>query len=338
VALNPHTGGILALVSRPTFDPNLFAQGLSAAQWQQWTNDPDRPLLDKAIQAQLAPGSVFKLVMAVAGLQENVAENKIVNCTGIYTYGGHPFHCWIFARHQQHGELNIRQAITQSCDVYFYTLGTEMGISIIDKYATALGLGAPTGVDLPQEAKGLVPSPQWKEARFHQPWFKGETVDVAIGQGAITTTPLQLARMAGGVASGGHFPRPHLSQGALDTQGFEFPLTPTTVTTITDGMRGVVNDGGTAASAHLERVDFGGKTGTAQTISNVGLHSIAGSHRQYVDNAWFVGVSPVVNPDIAVCVLFQRGAEGSFAAQIAAKVVTAFYAAQKPVVISSAGQ
>lgn len=324
VAVDPHTGGVLALVSRPTFDPNLLAEGVTPKQWQQWVADPEHPLLDKAIQAQLAPGSVFKLVMSVAGLQENIAENKLVDCTGIFMYGGHPFKCWITARGQHHGVLNIQQAITQSCDFYFYTLGSEMGISLIDKYASALGLGQRTGIDLPQEASGLVPTPAWKERRFHQPWFKGETIPVSIGQGALTTTPIQLARLVAGIASGGHFPRPHLALEAQDTQGFDLPLTNTTVQTITNGMRGVVNAGGTAASAHLVGVDFGGKTGTAQTISNEALRKITGSHRAYIDNAWFVGVSPVRNPNIAVCVLFQRGAEGSFAAQIAAQVVQAF--------------
>lgn len=333
VALDPRTGGVLAMVSRPTFDPNLFAQGLSAKQWNAWVNDPDRPLLNKAIQAQLAPGSVFKLVMSVAGLQQNVAENKTVDCKGVFYYGGHPFHCWISRRLQgarEHGVLNIQQAITQSCDVYFYTLGSELGIDVIDQYAQALGLGRRTGIDLPQEAKGLVPTPAWKEARYRQPWYKGETIDVAIGQGAVTATPIQLARLAGGIASGGVFPRPHVAEAAADTGGFTVALSPTTVETITAGMQGVVNPGGTAASAHLQGVDFGGKTGTAQTISNQGLKSLGGgSRRAYVDNAWFVGVSPVRNPEIAVCVLFQRGAEGSFAAQIAAQVVQAFYRSQQ---------
>jgi len=340
VALDPRDGSVLAMVSRPTFDPNLFAQGLTSAQWQQWITDPEHPLLNKAIQAQLAPGSVFKLVMSVAGLQENVAEDKTVNCQGAFSYYGTTYKCWIAARHQVHGVLNIRQAITQSCDVYFYTLGSELGINVIDKYASALGLGQPTGVDLPQEARGLVPTPQWKQRRFRQPWFRGETVNVSIGQGALTATPIQLARLAGGIASGGKFPRPHLAQSAPDA-GFDFPLTPVTVSTITAGMRGVVNDGGTAASAHLQGVDFGGKTGTAQTISNSVLKTITGSHRAFVDNAWFVGVSPVENPEIAVCVLFQRGAEGSFAAQIAAKVVQAYYQSRnrpQAVATPSAGQ
>ncbi|HVB39587.1 MAG TPA: penicillin-binding protein 2 [Terriglobales bacterium] len=328
VALDPRTGGVLALVSRPTFDPNLFAQGLSSAQWQQWSNNPEHPLLDKAIQAQLAPGSVFKLVLSVAGLQENIAETKKVDCTGVFYYYGHPYHCWIAATGGEHGVLGIQQAITQSCDIYFYTLGTEMGIDTIDKYAFALGLGRATGIDLPGEASGLVPTPQWKEAHYHLPWYKGETVSVAIGQGPVTVTPVQLARMVGGIASGGHFPRPHVDADATNTAGFDFPLTQTTVDTITAGMQGVVNPGGTAASAHLQGVDFGGKTGTAQTISNAKLRTITGSHSQYVDNAWFVGVWPLKNPEISVCVLFQRGAEGPLAARIASQVIKAFYQEQ----------
>ena len=329
VALNPHTGGVLALVSRPTFDPNLFTQGLPAKQWEQWVNDPDRPLMDKAIQAQLAPGSVFKLVLSVAGLQSNIAETKTVDCKGVFYYYGHPYHCWIAATGGHHGVLNIGQAITESCDIYFYTLGAQLGIDTIDQYAFALGLGKPTGIDLPGEASGLIPTPAWKEKYYHQPWYKGETVSVAIGQGPITVTPIQLARLAGGIASGGHFPRPHLDQEAANPAGFDLPLTATTVDTITNAMRGVVDPGGTAASAHLQGVDFGGKTGTAQTISNQKLHTITGSHRQYVDNAWFVGISPVQDPDIAVCVLYQRGAEGSYAARIAARVVAAFHQEQK---------
>ncbi len=326
VALNPRTGGVLAMVSRPTFDPNLFAAGVSAAQWHTWATDPGHPLMNKAIQAQLAPGSVFKLVVATAGLQQGMAENKIVNCQGVYRYGGHDFHCWIYTeKGQVHGPLDVQQAIQHSCDVYFYTLGMEEGISMIDKYAFALGLGHTTGIDLPEEAAGLIPTPAWKEAHYHAPWYKGETVSVAIGQGPIMVTPIQLARLAGGIASGGLFPRPHLEQNAPATQGFDFPLLPVTVSTITAGMRGVVNPGGTAASAHLEGVDFGGKTGTAQTISDRKLKQITGSRARYVDNVWFVGVSPVVNPRIAVCVLFQHGAESSYAAQIAAQVVTAYY-------------
>jgi penicillin-binding protein 2 len=331
VALDPRTGGVLAMVSRPTFDPNLFATGVSAAQWHDWVTDPGHPLMNKAIQAQLAPGSVFKLVVAAAGLQQGIAEDKIVNCQGVYIYGGHTFHCWIYTeRGQVHGPLNVSQAIQHSCDVYFYTLGMEEGISTIDKYAFALGLGRPTGIDLPEEAAGLIPTPAWKQSHYHAPWYKGETVSVAIGQGPIMVTPVQLARLAGGITSGGVFRRPHLALSAPHTRGFDFPLLPATVSAITAGMRGVTEPGGTAASAHLQGVDFGGKTGTAQTISDAKLKTIAGSHARFADNVWFVGVSPVVDPRIAVCVLFQHGAESSYAAQIAAQVVQAFYREQAP--------
>lgn len=325
IALDPRTGGVLALVSRPTFDPNLFVQGLSNEQWQQWVNDPEHPLLDKAIQAQLAPGSVFKLVMSVAGLQQEIAEKLQVDCEGTFTYYGHVYHCF---HGEKHGLLNIQHAITKSCDVYFYTLGSEMGINLIDQYAHGLGLGQRTGIDLPDEARGLVPGPAWKEAHFHQPWYRGETIDVSIGQGALTVTPVQLARLAGGIASGGDFPVPHVNAEDQNTAGFHFPIAAATAATIVAGMRGVVNDGGTAASAHLEGVDFGGKTGTAQTISNQALKTITGSRSRYVDNAWFVGLSPVENPGIAVCVLFERGAMGSNAAQIAARVVQAYWRTQ----------
>jgi penicillin-binding protein 2 len=331
VALDPRTGGVLAMVSRPTFDPNLFAAGVSAAQWHAWLTDPGHPLMNKAIQAQLAPGSIFKLVVATAGLQQGMAENKIVNCQGVYVYGGHTFHCWIYTeRGQVHGPLDVSQAIQHSCDVYFYTLGMEEGISMIDKYAFALGLGNRTGIDLPNEAAGLIPTPAWKQAHYHAPWYKGETVSVAIGQGPIMVTPIQLARLAGGIASGGDFPRPHLVRDAGHTNGFSFPLQPVTVADVTAGMRAVVEPGGTAASAHLQGIDFGGKTGTAQTISDAKLKTITGSRARYVDNVWFVGVSPVVNPKIAVCVLFQHGAESSYAAQIAAQVVQAYYKSQAP--------
>ncbi|MGH9418275.1 MAG: penicillin-binding protein 2 [Terriglobales bacterium] len=331
VALDPRTGAVLAMVSRPTFDPNLFVAGLTAKQWQQWSSDPGHPLLNKAIQAQLAPGSVFKLVTAVAGLQENIAETKRVDCTGLFDYHGHLFHCWIYAStHAGHGEIGVQAAITHSCDVYFYTLGAQLGIATLDKYALALGLGQRTGIDLPQEAVGLVPTPAWKEAHFHQPWYAGETIPVAIGQGALTVTPIQLARLAGGIASGGHFPRPHLLAGAVNNAGFNFPLTPVTVATITAGMRGVVEPGGTAASAQLQGVDFGGKTGTAQTISLQHFHQLGGAtRRQYIDNAWFVGISPVLDPHIAVCVLYQRGAEGSYAGRIAARVIETYYQEEK---------
>ncbi|MGH9412404.1 MAG: penicillin-binding protein 2 [Terriglobales bacterium] len=330
VALDPQTGAVLALVSRPTFDPNAFVQGLQPQQWSQWVNDPEHPLLDKAIQAQLAPGSVFKLVMAVAGLQTGLAEHLDVDCTGVFDYYGHPYRCWIYTeQHHGHGVLNISQALTQSCDFYFYDLGSKLGIQTIDQYATMLGLGRPTGIDLPGEAKGVVPSPQRQMKVYHRAWYRGETINVSIGQGSVQVTPIQLARLVGGIADGGYFARPHLNADAANTGGFNVPLTPVTVATILKGMRGVVEPGGTAASAHLVGVDFGGKTGTAQTISDAALRRLTGNTSRFTPNVWFVGVSPLQNPQIAVCVLFQRGFESSYAGRIAARVVQAYWLAEQ---------
>src|SRR5579883_2129378 len=264
VALDPRNGEVLAMVSRPTFDPNLFTLGISSQEWQKLVEDPNRPLLNKAIQAQLAPGSVFKIVMSVAGLEEGIAETLKVNCQGGAWFYGQYKKCWISREHKVHGITDIRKAITQSCDVYFYTLGAQLGIDKIDYYAHALGLGEPTGIDLPHEAAGLVPSPAWKERHLHQPWFKGETINVAIGQGALTVTPLQLAHTIGGIMMDGQFFRPHLvfpsevpanlrPQGPDETR---FAIPEPALQVIEAGMRGVVGPEGTAASAHLQGVDW----------------------------------------------------------------------------------
>lgn len=331
VALDPRNGEVLAMVSRPTFDPNLFTLGISSQEWQKLVDDPNRPLLDKAIQAQLAPGSVFKIVMSVAGLEEGIAETMKVNCQGGAWFYGQYKKCWISREHKVHGITDIRKAITQSCDVYFYTLGQQLGIDKIDYYAHAVGLGEPTGIDLPHEAAGLVPSPNWKERHLHQSWFKGETINVAIGQGALTVTPLQLAHTIGGIMMDGQFFRPHLvfpsevpanlqPKGPDETR---FAIPEPALQVIEAGMRGVVGPEGTAASAHLQGVDWGGKTGTAQTVSEE--HFAASGHKhQFVDNAWFVGVYPLDQPQIVVCVLFQHGAEGYYAANIAAEVIAAY--------------
>lgn len=338
VALDPRNGEVLAMVSRPTFDPNQFTLGISPSQWKSLLDDPEHPLLNKAIQAQLAPGSIFKLVMATAGLEQGISQHQMIDCKGGAEFYGRYYKCWVSARHTSHGLIGIHQAIAESCDVYFYTLGQELGIDTIAHYATGMGLGKKTGIDLPHEMAGLIPSPEWKEKRFHQPWWKGETISVAIGQGAIQVTPLQLAHMVGGLVMDGVFMRPHLlmpGQAPVDAYPnakvpaeFTFPLHPETVATITGAMRDVVEPGGTAASAHIEGVDYGGKTGTAQTISNEGLKNLKGSHRQYVDNAWFVGVYPLQNPEIVVCVLYQHGMEGYFAGRIAAQVIEAYHEKQ----------
>src|SRR5437016_68547 len=211
VAMDPRTGEILAMVSRPTFNPNNFAIRISRDDWSKLVNDENHPLLNKAIQAQLAPGSVFKIIMATAGLQEGVAQTLHVNCGGGATFYGRYFKCWVMGEHRVHGPVEIRKAIYQSCDVFFYTLAEKLGIDRIAKYATMLGLGQKTGIDLPQEVSGVMPSEQWKIRNFKQKWYAGETISVGIGQGAVATTPIQLARAIGGIASAGVLHRPRVA-------------------------------------------------------------------------------------------------------------------------------
>src|SRR5438445_5215592 len=211
VAMDPRTGEILAMVSRPTFDPNNFAIRISRDDWNKLVNDENHALLNKAIQAQLAPGSVFKIIMATAGLQEGVAQTLHVNCGGGATFYGRYFKCWVMGEHRVHGPVEIRKAIYQSCDVFFYTLAEKLGIDRIAKYATMLGLGQKTGIDLPQEVSGVMPSEQWKIRNFKQKWYAGETISMGIGQGAVAVTPIQLARAIGAIASGGVLRRPHIT-------------------------------------------------------------------------------------------------------------------------------
>src|SRR6202451_2606626 len=208
VAMDPHPGEILAMVSRPTFDPQSFSVRVSRDQWTKLVNDPDKPLLNKAIQAQLAPGSTFKIIMSVAGWQEGIGQSLHVNCTGSAEFYGRRFGCWVKTGH---GEVELEKAIYQSCDVFFYTLAEKLGIDPIAKYATAFGLGQKTGIDLPNEVTGVMPSEEWKIRNFKQKWYAGETISVGIGQGAVATTPIQLARAIGAIASGGLMVRPHVT-------------------------------------------------------------------------------------------------------------------------------
>lgn len=334
VALDPRTGQVLAMASRPGYNPNDFVHGIPAAEWQKLLTNPNHPLLNKAIQAQLAPGSIFKLVVSAAGLESGIAQKLVVNCQGGAIFYGRYYKCWIAARGQVHGITHIRKAIAQSCDVFFYTLGNELGINTIAHYAKGLGLGRRTGIDLPHEAAGMVPTPGWKMRRFHQPWYLGETISVAIGQGPITVTPLQLAHTVGGILERGRLQRPHLAfNGEVpadehprtgEPRVIDFPLHASTVRVIRAGMAGVVQPGGTAASAQLQDINYGGKTGTAQTVSESYFRN-AGGKRRLMDNAWFVGAYPLRDPQIVVCVLYEHGAEGYYAARMAAQVIESFH-------------
>jgi penicillin-binding protein 2 len=349
VAMDPRTGEILAMVSRPTFDPNDFAVRVSRDQWSKLVNDEDHPLLNKAIQAQLAPGSTFKIIMATAGLQEGIAQDLHVNCTGGAEFYGRYFKCWIAEKHRTHGIVDITKGIYQSCDVFFYTLAEKLGIERIAKYATMLGLGQKTGIDLPQEVSGIMPSEEWKIRNFKQKWFAGETISVGIGQGAVAVTPIQLARAISGIASGGALVRPHvtfqeelpanMTPASISTDKVQIPLDPKNWQIITDAMADVTspqvvdaNGGtwsGTAAAAHLQGIDFAGKTGTAQTISGAAKAKVANGKARFKNNAWFVGVSPRRNPEIVVCVLWESGEEGPLAAIVASHVIKAYVEKQR---------
>jgi penicillin-binding protein 2 len=339
IAMDPHTGEVLALVSHPSFDPNDFAVRVQRDTWAKLITDPNHPLMDKAIQDQLAPGSTFKLIMSVAGLQEHVAQDLKVNCQGGATFYGRFFAC-----DAHHGAVNIDNAIPYSCDTYYYTLAQRLGIEPIAKWAHALGLGQKTGIDLPNEATGVVPSEEWKLKNYHEKWYAGEVISVGIGQGATALTPVQLARAIGGIASGGAMRRPHVvlqdqlppnyRQAIVDSYpgsgDANVPIATSTWETITDGMAAVVaGAGGTARSSHLEGIDFAGKTGTAQVVNHsFGAKSVSKDVNSRA-NAWFVGVAPRRNPDIVVAVLWEHGGWGVGSSKLAAQVIEAYVDKQR---------
>ncbi len=339
VVMDPRNGDILAMVSHPSYDPNDFSVKIDRAEWNKLLTDPEHPLMNKAIQAQLAPGSTFKILMSVAGLQEGIAQNLHVVCNGGADFYGHFYHC---DRH--HGPVDIHNAIPYSCDTFFYTLADKLGIDRIDKYAKEFGFGEKTGIDLPDEEPGLMPSAEWKLRTFHEKWFAGETISVGIGQGAIEATPIQLARIISGIASDGHLVRPHVvspdelppdyRKAILDSfpgSGDAYiPIDPQTWMTITDGMAQVTQPGEfhTASSAHLDGIDFAGKTGTAETISDAALSHMAKT-KSTIPNVWFVGITPRRNPELVVAVLWQHGEFSYYSARIAMRVVAAYVDKQR---------
>src|SRR5712672_1235862 len=330
VAMDPHTGEILARVSRPTFNPNDFAVRVSRDQWSKLVNDPDKPLLNKAIQAQLAPGSTFKIIMSVAGWQEGIAQSLHVNCTGSAEFYGRRFGCWVKGGH---GVVELEKAIYQPGAVFFYTLAEKLGIDRIAKYATALGLGQKTGIDLPNEVAGVMPSEEWKIRNFKQKWFAGETISVGIGQGAVAITPVQLMRAIGAISMDGRMVVPHvinpsnLPQGYVETTHYtevkEIPFEPAGWNTITDAMGRVLLPEGTAPSAHIEGIDIAGKTGSAQIVS-LALRAKHQNNEDFAQNGWFVGFTPRRNPDVIVVVLFEGGEHGRLAARLATQVIKAY--------------
>lgn len=322
VALDPRNGEVLAMVSRPAFDSNHFVGRVDPREFSRLLTDPAKPFINRAIQAQLSPGSTFKPLMALAALEEGVIdENFTVNCGGSANWYGRTFKCW-----RVHGPVSLHKAIVYSCDVFFYAVGNKLGIDAIAKYGEMAGLGRKSGIDLPQEKEGELPSSSWKIRRFREKWYAGETISVSIGQGYLTVTPLQLAQAIGGIATGGIWMKPHLVKDTAPREPSRREnLNLENVSKVVYGMYGVVNEGGTAAAAYIPAISICGKTGTSQTASNDYIKAERAKGNIIKDNAWFISFAPRESPEIVVAVLFEEGLHGNLAAPIARDVIKAYF-------------
>ncbi len=334
VALDPRNGEILVMASAPVFDPNKFVTGFTTEEWLALNSDPQTPLLNRAIQGTFAMGSVFKPIHGLAGLESGVAGPDFrVNCPGGMSFGGHYFRCH---KRGGHGMVDLRRAIAVSCDVFFYKLGHQLGINTLGRYARTAGLGTLTLIDVPDEVPGFVPSVAWKVRQTLQPWHPGETIVVAIGQGAMSVTPIQAAHSIAGLAMGGVWHRPHLvshqQRVLIDPQSRPSP--PRTVRiaaehldVLRQAMWDVVNNGGTGGQARLAGIEVCGKTGTSQRVSNA-LRLKAG-REDFEDDAWFVGFAPCQSPEIVVAALLENGKHSYYAAALVRDILQAWLATSR---------
>lgn len=322
VAIKPDTGEILALVSKPSFDPNIFAKGISQKQWEDLTTNAKRPLLNRALQSQYPPGSTFKIVTAIAGLEEYaINEDSKVTCNGGLSYGRWSFGCW---QKKGHGTLSLHRAIVESCDVYFYETGRKAGIDKIAHYARVLGLGRESGIGLVKERSGLIPDTKWKLEKRRQPWYLGETFNAAIGQGYVAATPFQMAELVNTIANGGDVYKPVLLKiNDKPEPASRVRLRPETIEAVRKALFGVVNEnGGTGWVARSSVSQISGKTGTSQVVSTERFKSAPGKYR---DHAWFVAFAPFEKPEISLSVIVEHGGHGgSAAAPIAKRAIEAY--------------
>jgi penicillin-binding protein 2 len=321
VALDPRDGAVLAFASSPSYDPNLFSRRLDPQQWQELLEAPHDPLQNRALQNTYSPGSVFKIVLGIAGLTEGVVSpGDRVFCGGAASFYNHRFRCW---RKAGHGSVNLEEAVKRSCDIYFYTLGQRLGIQRIASYAHLFGLGKPSGIDLAGEKTGVVPDKEWSLRVRRSPWFPGETISVAIGQGPLLTTPLQIAVMMAMIANGGHPVTPHLR---LDQEPAAAPvvaLDPRALDLVRRALRSVVNDAdGTGRQARLDEVEVAGKTGTVQVIAQRTWTDSKNLPEDKRDHAWFASYAPFDQPRLVVVVFVEHGGKGS---EAAAPVARALY-------------
>ena len=344
VVMKVQSGEIIAMVSKPSFDPNFFATGISKKKWNNLVNDKKHPLHNRAIDGQYPPASTYKVVTAYAALSEKIIESEdTIYCPGHFRLGKRNYRCW---KKRGHGEMNLHDALVQSCDVYFYTLGHRLGIDNLAKYAKKIGLGELTGVELKGEKPGLVPSTQWKKKIKNKPWYPGETISASIGQGYNLVTPLQSVSMISAIANGGILTRPYLVKKIEDSDGKLiqefFPevrrnieIDPKVLKLLKEGLRGVVYDvRGTGRRARLKNIIVSGKTGTAQGVGMKPSDEIDPEEEipyLFRDHAWFVAFAPYDKPEVAVSVIIEHGGHGGeTAAPIAKKILEAYFSYYPP--------
>lgn len=331
VAMDPRNGEVLAMASSPTFDPNDFSTRISGEKWAALVNNADRPMQNRAIQNSYSPGSIFKVIMANAGLEEGLLDSDpALDCKGAERYYGRIFHC---AKKEGHGPLHLEQAIAKSCNIFFYDLGRRLGITKIAEHAEALGLGMQTGIDLPGERSGVMPSPEWKKRTGRSKWYAGETISVSIGQGAVSATPLQMIRAISAIVTEGRLVTPHV---VLRTEGQvektpkwpmgRIPVKAENARKIRQGMWESVNDYGTGHNAAIRGMDICGKTGTVQVMSNEKKRQ---SGEEIEDHSWFAGFASRDNPEIAVVVFLEHGGKGGVAAAPLARQIFSAYFEKK---------
>ena len=334
VVLDPRNGEVLGFTSRPAYDPNDFASGIDRATWGSLNTDDLKPMQNRATQGRYSPGSTFKMAVGLAGLEEEVVTPDFrVHCSGGQSFYGRYFKCW---KKGGHGSVDLRRAIAESCDVYFYTVGNMLGVDRINKWATLFGLGVKSNIDLPGELTGLVPSTAWKATTREKKWYAGETISVSIGQGQVSVTPVSLAVYTATLANGGTRVTPHLLKAVHDGSNWKpvpapppqskVEVTAEKLAAIRDGMWKVVNEpGGTGARARMPGKDVCGKTGTAQVISNQG-RAAARTTRNLRDHGWFVFFAPRDNPEIAGVVFAEHGIHSANAASITRHILETYYA------------
>jgi penicillin-binding protein 2 len=335
VVMDPRSGELLSLVSLPAYDPNSFASGVDRKTWTALNSDKLLPLQNRAIQGRYSPGSTFKIVVATAGLEENViTPDYKVYCPGGATFYGRFYHCHLKGGH---GTVDLRHALEKSCNTYFYTVGAMLGVDRIHKWADALGLTDRSGVDLPHEIESIVPSTEWKKAKHNEKWYPGETISVAIGQGQVSVTPIAMATMMATIANGGTRHVPHLVRAIADGAGGWKPVTPPAPKSIApikpqnlqaihDGLWMVVNAAGTGGRGRIEGYSVAGKTGTAQVISIQGKQRAGATDRDLRDHGWFVFFAPADKPEISGVIFAEHAEHGYLAAPIAKYVMQTYFA------------